>query len=184
MGPFAVYDLSGNDVALRMAQESPGLAARAGRPTPLLERIVALGRLGQKSGLGWYRYRSGNREPLRDERVSELLGSRSHEMNIARRPISSEEIQARCLHAIVNEACRIMEDGLVKQGSDIDVIWTSGFGFPKERGGPLFWADQCGLGNLVSEMNGLFGVSGAEPAALLRRTMGEGFALSAWRRQE
>ncbi|MEV8673385.1 3-hydroxyacyl-CoA dehydrogenase NAD-binding domain-containing protein [Mesorhizobium ciceri] len=184
MGPFAVYDLSGNDVALNMAQENPTLAREAGRPTPLLARVVALGRLGQKSGLGWYRYENGSREPLPDTEISELLAQRADEMGIARRAISKREIRARCLHAIVNEACRIMEEGLVERGSDIDVIWTSGFGFPKELGGPLFWADRFGLAGLVSEMEYLFDKSGVVPATLLLRAMNERIALSTWTRRK
>jgi 3-hydroxyacyl-CoA dehydrogenase len=184
MGPFAVYDLSGTDIALRMAIENPGLGDSAGRPTPLLQQLVTLGRLGQKSQSGWYRYEKGSREPLADDAVSRLLERRSAEMKIARREITPEEIRSRCLHAIVNEACRILDEGLVERGSDIDVIWTAGFGFPKDLGGPLFWADRAGLAHVVSEMERLADVAGVGPAPLLRDMADGHLALNEWRRQK
>lgn len=183
MGPFAVYDFSGIDVAWSMQRHHPTLGDKAGRRTPLLARLVEAGRLGQKTGAGWYHYEPGSRVPVPDAKVLDLVAARSRERGVARRPIDAAEIVTRCLHAIVNEASDTMEDGLVGRGEDIDVIWMDGFGFPRSVGGPLAWADRVGLQTLCAEMQTMAPISGAGPAPLLVRLARDRLSLSRWRRE-
>ena len=183
MGPFAVYDFSGIDVAWSMQRHHPTLGDTAGRPSPLLARLVEAGRLGQKTGAGWYRYEPGSRVPVPDAEVLDLVAARSRERGVARRQIDVAEIVTRCLHAIVNEACGTMDDGLVGRGEDIDVIWMDGFGFPRAVGGPLAWADRVGLQTLCAEMQTMAPISGAGPAPLLVRLARDRLSLSRWSRE-
>lgn len=184
MGPFAVYDFSGIDVAWSMQRHHPTLGDTAGRRTPLLARLVEAGRLGQKTGAGWYRYEPGSRVPIPDAEILDLIAARSRERGVAPRRIDAAEIVTRCLHAIVNQACGTMDDGLVGRGEDIDLIWMDGFGFPRAVGGPLAWADRVGLQTLCAEMYTLAPVSGAGPAPLLVRLAQDRRSLSQWRREE
>lgn len=183
MGPFAVYDFSGIDVAWGVQLHHPTLGDTAGRRTPLLARLVEAGRLGQKTGAGWYRYEPGSRVPVPDAEVLELVAARSRERGVARRRIDAAEIVTRCLHAIVNEACGTMEDGLVDRGEDIDVIWMEGFGFPRALGGPLAWADRVGLLTLCADMQTMASISGAGPAPFLVRLARDRLNLRRWRRE-
>jgi 3-hydroxyacyl-CoA dehydrogenase len=159
MGPFAVSDLSGLDVSYdtrkRRAAADPGY-----RKLHVPDRLVELGRKGQKVGLGWYRYEPGNRTPIPDPAVAEIIAAVAKELGTPQRAFGDDEILRRLLFASVNEACRIIQEGKALRASDIDVMWLNGFGFPRHRGGVLYWADGIGAAEIhrqVSEWHRIYG---------------------------
>jgi len=143
MGPFAVSDLAGLDIAYawrkRRAEQDPSF-----RSLPIADELVSLGRLGQKTGRGWYRYGEDRRTPQPDPEVTSLIARFVRATGKAPRRFADEEILRRLLFAAINEMCRIVAENLLYRASDIDVAWVHGFGFPRYRGGPLFWADGIG----------------------------------------
>ena len=172
MGPLAVRDLAGNDVGFRI-RKGRKLPADE-RWSPILERIVAGGRLGQKSGKGFYRYEGRTR--IVDPEVTALIEEVSRELGIRRRAIPDEEIRERLLHPLVNEGARILEEGIAIRASDIDVVYVYGYGFPAYKGGPMFWGEESGLAPVVETMRRLAPTHGARwrPAPLLERLVREG----------
>ena len=180
MGPFAMRDLAGNDVGflIRKGRKLPADE----RWSPILERIVGTGRLGQKSGKGFYRY--DGRTRIVDPEVTALIEDVSRELGIRRREIPDEEILDRLLHPLVNEGARILEEGIAIRAGDIDVVYVYGYGFPASRGGPMFWAEQSGLARVVDTMRRLAPSHGARwrPAPLLERLAAAGQGWSAARR--
>jgi 3-hydroxyacyl-CoA dehydrogenase len=179
MGPFAMRDLAGNDVGFLIRQGRKLPADE--RWSPILERIVAAGRLGQKSGNGFYRYEGRTR--IVDPEVTALIEGVSRELGIRRREIPDEEILDRLLHPLVNEGARILEEGIAIRAGDIDVVYVYGYGFPASRGGPMFWAEQSGLARVVDTMRRLAPTHGArwQPAPLLERLAAAGQGWSAAR---
>jgi 3-hydroxyacyl-CoA dehydrogenase len=167
MGPLAVRDLAGNDVGflIRKGRKLPADE----RWSPILERIVAAGRLGQKSAKGFYRYEGRTR--IVDPQVTALIEEVSRELGIRRRPIPDEEILDRLLHPLINEGARILDEGIAIRASDIDIVYVYGYGFPAYKGGPMFWAEQSGLARVVETMGRLAPTHGARwrPAPLLER---------------
>ncbi|HZC85378.1 MAG TPA: 3-hydroxyacyl-CoA dehydrogenase NAD-binding domain-containing protein [Steroidobacteraceae bacterium] len=180
MGPFAMRDLAGNDVGflIRKGRKLPADE----RWSPILERIVGTGRLGQKSGKGFYRY--DGRTRIVDPEVTTIIEGVSRELGIRRREIPDEEILDRLLHPLVNEGARILEEGIAIRAGDIDVVYVYGYGFPASRGGPMFWAEQSGLARVVDTMRRLAASHGARwrPAPLLERLAAAGQGWSAARR--
>jgi 3-hydroxyacyl-CoA dehydrogenase len=145
MGPQRVSDLGGNDVGTKARLQ---LYKRESRPDPyfvIADRLTELGRLGQKTGRGFYRYEGGGREALPDSEVIRLIERLAAERGIARHPISDEEIVERCVLALINVGAMVLEAGIATRAADIDVVWTSGYGFPRHLGGPMFYADTLGL---------------------------------------
>ncbi|MDH3700108.1 MAG: 3-hydroxyacyl-CoA dehydrogenase NAD-binding domain-containing protein [Alphaproteobacteria bacterium] len=141
MGPFAVGDLSGLDIGYatrkRRAMEDPENHV----PDPISDALVEAGRLGQKTGAGYFKYEEGDRTPRPDPEVRAIIESVSRQLGNERRDVSDEEILNRILLASVNECGRILEEGIAYRASDIDVMWINGFGFPRYRGGLMYWAD-------------------------------------------
>ena len=176
MGPLAVRDLAGNDVGL-MIRKGRKLPADE-RRSPILERIVAQGRLGQKAGKGFYRYEGRTR--IADPAVVALIETISREQGIERRPIPEQEILDRLLHPLVNEGARIVEQGVAIRPGDIDVVYVNGYGFPAYKGGPMYWADRIGLDKVVATMRKLSPTHGArwQPAPLLARLAESGMSLA------
>src|SRR4029077_12755172 len=176
MGPLAVRDLAGNDVGflIRKGRKLPADE----RWSPILERIVAGGRLGQKAGRGYYRYEGRTRIP--DPQVVALIEQVSRELGIERRRIPDEEILDRLLHPLVNEGARIVEEGIALRASDIDVVYVNGYGFPAWRGGPMYWAELEGLERVVATMKRLAPRRGMRwrPASLLERLVASGRGFS------
>ena len=174
LGPFAVADLGGLDVVLATRRARfAGLSARE-RAADLLEQLNALGRLGQKTGAGWYRY-DAQRRALPDPAVHELIARHSAARGIRRRTLSEEEIVERCLCAMINEGARLLGEGVVPRPQEIDVIWLHGFGFPAYRGGPMFYADTLGLPRVLAALERYRDTVGAEyftPAPLLQKLAG------------
>jgi 3-hydroxyacyl-CoA dehydrogenase len=143
MGPFRVGDLVGHDVSLAIRQHH-----RATRPTyrnsTLPDKLCELGRLGQKTGAGWYDYPEGPRHPVPSDAVNRLISSHRTELGISRREVSDDEIIDRLVYALVIEGVRVLEEGIAARASDIDVVYLTGYGFPRHRGGPMFYAEQVG----------------------------------------
>jgi 3-hydroxyacyl-CoA dehydrogenase len=151
MGPFRMSDLAGNDVGWyirkRRYVEKPQV-----KYSRIADRICELGRFGQKTGAGWYRYEAGKRDALPDPAVEEIIVAYRKEQGVTPRRISSEEIVERCIFALVNEGARIVEEGIALRASDVDMVCLTGYGFPPQRGGPMFYADTVGLYNVVRAM--------------------------------
>jgi 3-hydroxyacyl-CoA dehydrogenase len=144
MGPLATGDLAGLDVGWRIRKEYRRLQKPGVRQPIAEDRLCELGRYGQKTGVGWYKY-DENRQAIPDPEVAELVRKWAAEARIARRQISAEEIVDRCLYALVNEGARILEEGYALRAVDIDIIYLNGYGFPAYRGGPMWYADTVGL---------------------------------------
>jgi 3-hydroxyacyl-CoA dehydrogenase len=175
MGIFAVDDMAGLDVAWRVRQELRQFEDPTLRKPLLADRLYELGRFGQKTGKGWYRY-EGDRTPIPDPEVLDLIEAVSREAGIERRDFSQEQILDRTLFALINEGARVLEQGLALRAADIDVIYTSGYGFPAYRGGPMFFADRVGLGRVCDRVTGLYQELGArwKPAPLLTALAAQG----------
>ncbi len=170
IGPFATADLSGLDIGYdsrqRRAARDPNF-----RKLPIADHLVEIGRLGQKTGAGWYRYEKGDRTPHPDPEVHRIIKEKARELGIPQRTFSREEILHRLLFASVNEACKILEEGKAYRASDIDVMWLNGFNFPRYRGGLMYWADGIGVKEVYRQIAAWHQQYGARwaPAALLRR---------------
>ena len=179
MGPYQMADLAGLDVSWRIRKAQAPTRPAHLRYSPIADRVCEMGRFGQKTGAGWYRYAAGSRVPIPDPLIHELVTGVSAELGIARRTISEGEIVPRCLYPLVNEGAKILDEGLALRASDIDVIWMHGYGFPRYRGGPMFWADLVGLRTIYDTMSRLYDAHGEwlEPAPLLKRLAdaGKGF---------
>ena len=176
MGPFAVSDLTGLDVSWRIRKRQQASRPKHLRYSPIADKICEMGRFGQKTGAGWYRYESGSRTPLPDPEIEELIIATSQELGIERRRIGDEEIIERCLYALINEGAKILEEGLALRSSDIDIVYIYGYGFPVYRGGPMFYADRVGLRQVYESVCRYHEVHGEywEPAPLLEKLAGEG----------
>ena len=144
MGPFRVGDLAGNDIGWairkRLYAEDPKT-----RKQPIGDRLCEMGRFGQKTGAGWYRYEPGRRDPIPDPVVDEVIAAVRNEMGITPREIADEEIVKRCLSALASEGKKILDEGIAARASDIDVVYLTGYGFPAFRGGPMHYAESVNL---------------------------------------
>jgi 3-hydroxyacyl-CoA dehydrogenase len=176
MGPFRVADLAGNDIGWsvrkRLYAEDPG-----SRRVVIPDKLCEMGRFGQKTGSGWYRYEPGKRDPIPDPVVDQVIAEGRKALGITPRKISDEEIVERCVYALVNEGARILEEGIASKASDVDMVYLTGYGFPLFRGGPMLYADTVGLVNVERAMKKYREQTGDafwEPAALLSRLAAEG----------
>ena len=183
MGILAVFDMAGVDVGVNVHRAN----ASQYPPDPsYYQADVALydaGRMGQKNGKGYYRYEPGKRARIDDPEAIAILNRKSVDLQIAPRAHSSQEIQERCLFPLLNEGFRILGEGIVLRAADIDVVWTSGYGFPRYRGGPMFYAETIGLETLLNGMRryrDLFGPMHWEPAPLLVELVGKGLTIAEW----
>jgi 3-hydroxyacyl-CoA dehydrogenase len=175
MGPLATADLAGLDVGWRIRKEHLHLR-KAGVRQPITEdRLCEMGRFGQKTGAGWYRY-DENRRAIPDPEVSALVRRCADEAGIPQRQISAEEIVDRCIYALVNEGARILEEGYALRAVDIDIIYLTGYGFPGYRGGPMWYADTVGLKRVYDRVCEFHEQHGEpwRPAPLLQRLAEEG----------
>jgi 3-hydroxyacyl-CoA dehydrogenase len=173
MGPFAMSDLAGLDVSWRIRQET-------GQVNPIADRLCEMGRFGQKTGAGYYRYEAGSRTPIPDPEVASIVEEEGRKKHNRRRRIPAEEIVDRTMLALVNEGARILEEGIALRASDIDVVYVYGYGFPVYRGGPMFWAESRGLDKVLEKIRGFHAAGYGEvwqPAALIERlaSQGKGF---------
>jgi 3-hydroxyacyl-CoA dehydrogenase len=178
MGPFRMGDLAGNDIGWairkRRYQEKPDM-----KYSKTADLLCEKGRFGQKTGAGWYDYVPGKRNAIPNAEVVQMIEDHRKALGITPRKISDEEIVQRLVFSLVNEAAHILEEGIANKASDIDVVYIFGYGFPVHRGGPLQYADQVGLFNVVQAMkrfakNPLDDAKFWEPAPLLQRLVAEG----------
>jgi len=175
MGPLATGDLAGLDVGWRIRKEFRHLQKEGVRQAFIEDRLCEMGRFGQKTGTGWYKY-DENRKPSADPEVSRLIRQWTSEARIPQREISAEEVVDRCIYMLVNEGARILEEGIALRAVDIDIIYLNGYGFPAYRGGPMWYADTIGLKKVyerVREFQQRLG-NWWEPAPLLMRLAEQG----------
>jgi len=178
VGPYGMQDIAGIDVGARIRQylASIGKTRAEGPQSEVPDRLFAMGRYGQKTGAGWYKYEAGSRERIPDPLIDQLAAEAAAKRGIARRAIDDEEILARVTTALANEGARVLEDGFAIRAGDIDVIYCYGFGFPRHRGGPMFYAETVGLKTVLSRVHEYRARFGDywEPAPLLERLVAEG----------
>ena len=144
-------DLAGLDISAE-GRKRRALANPNYRKLPIADTLVEMGRFGQKSGAGWYRYEKGDRTPHPDPEVAEIIKRVAGEMGVPQREFTDREILCRLLFSSLNEVCRILEEGKAYRTVDVDVMWLHGFGFPRYRGGLMFWADQIGVREVYNQI--------------------------------
>ncbi len=179
MGPFAVSDLAGLDVGWRIRKGKAAARPTDLRYSPVADWLCERGRFGQKTGAGWYRYEPGGRTPRPDPEVAALIAESARAQGLRRREVGDEEVLTRCLYPLVNEGARLLAEGIALRPGDIDVVYLHGYGFPRYRGGPMYWADTLGLKRVFDEIARYHRAHGRlwEPAPLLRQLaeQGKGF---------
>ena len=182
MGPFTMFDLAGIDVSWRIRKRRNLEVAPTGRYSKLEDEMCEMGRFGQKTGAGFYRYEPGSRTPIPDPIIDDLIEANARDGGIERRPIEDLEIRKRCLYPLINEAANILADGIAARPGDIDVVWVYGYGFPAFRGGPLRYADTLGLRDIYDDMLALEKIHGANwtPSPLLAHLATSGGTFGSW----
>jgi 3-hydroxyacyl-CoA dehydrogenase len=187
MGILAVFDMAGIDVGINVHKAN---ASRYPPDPTYYQADFALGdagRLGQKTGKGYYRYEPGNRARFDDPETIEILRRRARELQVPTREHTITEIQERCLFPLLNEGFHVLGEGIATRAADIDVVWTAGYGFPRYRGGPMFYAETIGLATLLDGMRrygDMFGPMHWAPAPLLVELVGRGIGIAEWEREQ
>jgi 3-hydroxyacyl-CoA dehydrogenase len=183
MGILAVFDMAGIDVGINVHKAN----AQRYPPDPSYYQadvaLYAAGRLGQKNGKGYYKYLPGDRTRHDDPDTIEIIKATALKLGIPQRTHSADEIVERCVYPLINEGLRILEEGVAARASDVDVVWCAGYGFPRYRGGPLFYADTIGLKTVhdgILKYRDQFGPMHWQPAPLLERLLSEGRTLADW----
>jgi 3-hydroxyacyl-CoA dehydrogenase len=184
MGPLAVGDLSGLDVGWRVRKEYRHLEKPGVRQAMAGDRLCEMGRYGQKTGAGWYKY-DENRRASPDPEIAELVRQWAAEAGIPQRQIPADEIVDRCVYALVNEGARILEEGYALRAVDIDIIYLNGYGFPAYRGGPMWFADTVGLRKVYDRVCEFHRQHGEhwEPAPLLKQLAEQGGTFAGFNRE-
>lgn len=180
MGPFAVCDLAGLDIGWARRKALEPTRNKTERYSTLADRLCERGWFGQKTAKGFYIYEPGQRKPLPNPDLDELISAAARESGIARREITDDEILERCLYTLVNEGADIIDEKIAQRASDVDVVWIAGYGFPRHRGGPMFWADEVGLDKILGKIEE-FGRTHDfwQPAPLLKRLADSGQSFGA-----
>ncbi len=176
MGPLTTNDMSGLDIGYSIRK-------RRGTPFPIADAIVESGRLGQKTGAGYYLYKPGDRTPYPNSETDELIIETSKKLGIERKDMSREEMIERLLFPLINEGARILEEGIALRASDVDLVWINGYGWPRHLGGPMFYADEVGLAHIVKRLEDFASDTddpSLKPAALLRELAESGTSFSEW----
>jgi len=175
MGQFAMSDLAGIDVGYRIREELRNAGEQVARSW--MDKLAEQNRLGQKTMKGVYAYEEGSRTPVPDPEVERIIEDFRKEQGISSREITDQEILERCMYVMVNEAAKILEEGVADRALDIDAVWIYGYGFPAYRGGPMFWADQVGLDLILAAVEKYHSDVGGEqwkPANLLKQLVADG----------
>jgi len=185
MGPLAVGDLAGLDVGWRIRKEYRHLEKPGIRQPFAGDRLCEMGRFGQKTSAGWYKY-GENRRAIPDPEVTALIRKWAAEAKIPQRQMGREEIVDRCLYALVNEGARILQEGYALRAGDIDIIYINGYGFPAHRGGPMWYADTVGLKNVYSRVLEFHKQHGElwEPAPLLKQMAEQGKTFAEYNKEQ
>ena len=183
MGPLSVADLAGLDIGWRIRKEHRHLEKPGVRQPFAEDKLCEMGRFGQKTRAGWYRY-DDQRRQLADLEIAQLVDSWSSEKGIEPRKISPQEIVERCIYALVNEGARILEEGFALRAVDIDIIYLNGYGFPAHRGGPMWYADNVGLKNVYERVCEFERAHGENwrPAPLLKQLAEQGKSFANFQR--
>jgi len=180
MGPFTMLDMAGLGVGYLIRKHQAARRPAGERYSDIEDRIVEMDRLGQKTGAGWYRYEKGDRTPIPDPEIEAMIVETSAKLGIERRTFSDAEIIERCLYPLVNEGAKLLDEGIAIRAGDIDVVWLHGYGFPRHKGGPMFWADTMGVRTIYDKLVELQAEHGdlLAPAELLEELaeQGKGFA--------
>jgi 3-hydroxyacyl-CoA dehydrogenase len=183
MGILAVFDMAGVDVGVHIHRTNAHLYP----PDPTYYQadytLFDAGRMGQKNGKGYYRYVPGDRKRHDDPEALALLRATAERLKVEQRQHSDTEIVERCLYPLLNEGFKILEEGIAIRAGDIDVVWTSGYGFPRYRGGPMFYAESIGLKTLLDGMlkyQQIFGPMHWQPAQLLVDLVKNNQTLAQW----
>ena len=174
MGTFALFDMTGGiELNWRLRQQT-------GESDPIGDALYHAGRLGQRAGKGYYRYEPGERKPVPDPEVDAIIASVRKDQGITPREISEPEIVDRMILPMINEAAKILEEGIAQRASDIDVVWNTGYGWPLDRGGPAYYGDRLGLPTVLSRLQALQKDHGDHfaPASLLATLASEGRGLA------
>jgi 3-hydroxyacyl-CoA dehydrogenase len=182
MGPNAVGDLAGLDIGFHARREWTGKPDDP-RFYRVSDALAELGRFGQKTGRGFYRYDGAGGERRPDPEVRELIRAEAASLGVKQRTVADSEIVDRCILALVNEGARILEEGIAANPADIDVIWCNGYGFPRHRGGPMFHADVIGLKPVAKAMRAIAKQEDArywEPAPLVAELARKQSTFAAW----
>lgn len=186
MGPLAVGDLAGIDIGYKARQALTDEQKGDPRTYCIADALAEMGRLGQKTGAGYYRYDPETRARSADPEVLEVIEAQATRMGVTRRAISDGEIVDRHILALVNEGFRILEEGIAQRPGDIDVVYVFGYGFPSWRGGPMFYAEQQGLARVyerICQLRDTHGDANWTPAPLLEQLVRENRSLADWVRQ-
>jgi 3-hydroxyacyl-CoA dehydrogenase len=180
MGPFAMGDLAGLDVGYLVRQHRRKTKPSNDRYSFIGDKIVEMGRHGQKNRKGWYLYEEGSRKPEPDPEIEKLILGTSEELGITRREVTDQETLERCMYPLINEGAKILGEGIAIRPSDIDLVWVYGYGFPIGKGGPMFYADQVGVKQVYDVMMKLFEQEGEmlRPAPLLEELAQSGKSFS------
>jgi 3-hydroxyacyl-CoA dehydrogenase len=176
MGPYKVSDMAGLDVGWRNRKAKFAQLTKREQDCNILDKICEMGRYGQKTGAGFYKY-DEKRNATVDPMITELIINHSKERGITRREISDQEIIERCLYSMINEGAKILEEGIAYRPVDIDIVWLNGYGFPAYVGGPMFYADTIGLDKVLAAILKYKDIVGAEywtPSPLLEKLAKEG----------
>jgi 3-hydroxyacyl-CoA dehydrogenase len=184
MGPLAVSDLGGLDIAYKIRKEARHLLKPGVRETFVEGKLCELGRLGQKNGRGWYKY-DENRKASLDAEVNELVRKWSVEAGVPQRQVTADEIVDRCVYRLVNVGAQILEDGYAQRAGDIDTIYVNGYGFPAYRGGPMWYADTVGLKKVYERVRDFYERHGEmwKPAPLLKKLAESGETFAEYERE-
>jgi 3-hydroxyacyl-CoA dehydrogenase len=178
VGPFGMQDIAGIDVGWRIRQflKSIGKTRAEGPQSEVPDRLYEMGRYGQKTGAGWYRYEAGSRERIHDPLVDEIAAKEGARRGVKRRSVTDDEIIARIMTALANEGARVLEEGFATRASDIDAVYCYGFGYPRHVGGPMFYADSVGLPTVLERVKKYRAEFGDywKPAPLLEKLVAEG----------
>ena len=177
MGPFRMGDLAGLDIGWATRKRKAAEAGVEMKPN-VADKLCEVGRFGQKTGAGYYRYEAGKRDPIPDPLTEQLIADYRAALGLTPRKISDDEVVERCIFALVNEGARILEEGIAARASDLDIVYLNGYGFPLHRGGPMLYADSVGLPNVLRSLRRFAAEPGADaswqPAPLLVKLAEEG----------
>jgi 3-hydroxyacyl-CoA dehydrogenase len=182
MGPHRVNDMAGIDVGTKVREE---LFKKETRPDPYFvvsDALTAQGKIGQKSGEGVYLYKAGDRANYPNPATEALIAKLAADRGITPRAIEDHEIEERCVLPLINIGAQLLDDGVAYRAKDIDVVWTSGYGFPRHLGGPMFYADTLGLANVLDRIEAYQAKSGYywKPAPLLVKLAREGASFTSY----
>jgi 3-hydroxyacyl-CoA dehydrogenase len=186
MGLLAVYDMAGVEVGYTVHVSNADKFPPDPTYYALDKVLVENDRKGQKNGKGYYRYEPGDRTRYDDPEAIALFRKEAEELQVPKREHSEQEIIERCIYSMINEGARILEEGVAMRASDIDVVYTSGYGFPRYRGGPMFYADSVGLKAVyegIMKYREIFGPMHWEPSDLLVKLVKEGQSFADWERE-